>query len=202
MPKQISETEFLEKSKGVSAELLAHSHNENTTFSKNTKLVIVGTLTPPDTKYFYCSFYNRIYGYIDESLKKLTRTGNETLKELKKGLQEVHNKHVDIKLCNQVEIDQKVNSIKEILDKNGIAFLDVMDKAIRKEKSSYDKDIEYFTLAKNDFKKINSSTVKVIANSKLAEKCAIEMGIKNLKFLSQRFDKKSDWVKAIIDAIE
>jgi len=201
IPQLISEAQYLKESNGVSSKLLACSYNKNTTLSKDTKLVIVGTLTPPDTAYFYCSFYNRIYGYIDEALKKLGRGGTKTLKELKRGLQEVHNERVNINLVNETEISSKVTSIKEILLKNGIAFLDVMDKAIRSRESPYDEDIKYYTLAKNDFKEINSSTT-IIANSNLAKKCACEIGLKNVELLSQRFGKKRVWVEAIVQAIK
>ena len=56
-----------------------------------------------------------------------------TLKELKIGLSRVQTKRIKIDLLPKEEIDERVTEIKQILDKNGIAFLDVMDKAIRKK---------------------------------------------------------------------
>lgn len=201
MLKEVTEKDFINKSLGVSSDLLAQSYNKHTTLSENTKLVIVGTLTPPNTAYFYCSFYNRIYGYIDEALERLNRSGEHILKELKRGLSKVDNKHAKIDLLPQKEIDKRVELIKQILSKNGIAFLDVMDKAIRKKISSYDDDIVYYTLAINDFHNINP-TATIIANSKLANECAVKIGVKNLVYLSQRFDKKDKWVETIIKAIK
>ncbi len=200
MPKVLSSVDFRKESKKVSPNFLACSFNKNTTLSSNTKLIIVGTLTPPDTAYFYCSFFNRIYGYIDEALKQLGRNGHSTLKELKRGLSRVQTKRIKIDLLPKEEVDEHVAAIKQILDKNGIAFLDVMDKAIRKKLTSYDDDIRFFTLAYDDFKNINPDTV-IVANSKLAFDCCISLNVKS-QFLSQRFDGKEKWVKAIVNAIK
>ncbi|HAS55721.1 MAG TPA: hypothetical protein DEF61_00450 [Firmicutes bacterium] len=195
-----NETEYLQKASNVPSDLLANSFNKNSTISKNTKLVIVGTLTPPDTAYFYCSFYNRIYGYIDEAINNLGRNNAITLKELKIGLAKVHNKRTNINLCEKNKVEKKVNLIKEILSKNKIAFLDVMDKAIRRKKTPYDHDIEFYKLAKNDLRKISPS-MTTIANSKLAKECLDSIGIKST-LLSQRADKKSKWIEMIEKTIK
>ena len=75
-----------------------------------------------------------------------------------------------------------------------------MDKAIRKKQTCYDDDILFFTLAYDDFKKIDPNTV-IIANSKLAFDCCLALNIKP-HYLSQRFDKKTKWIKEIINAIK
>lgn len=184
MPKILSPVDFEKESKKVSPNDLACSFNKNTTLSSNTKLIIVGTLNPPDTAYFYCSFFNRIYGYIDEALKQLQRNGQNTLKELKRGLSRVQTKRIKIDLLPKEEIDKRVTAIKDILDKNGIAFLDVMDKAIRKKPTSRDNDISFFTLAYDDFKNIDPDTV-IIANSKLAFDCCKFFKCKTTTFISK-----------------
>ena len=150
----------------------AKSHNDKSELSDSTKLVIVGTLTPPNTKYFYCSHSNRIYGYLDEALKN----EDKTLKGLKEGLSSYEGHPV----LSGNEIDRKIEKIKEILVSNHIAFLDVMDRAIRKEgkaDSPYDKDIQCYTLANDKFSVLkNREGITIIPNSRLAEKGLLNMG--------------------------
>lgn len=203
-PQILKKSEFDKISKEYSIAEKGQCFNSDSTFNKDTtKLVIVGTITPPNAKYFYCSFYNRIYGYIDEALRCLNRNGEKTLKELKRGLQKIHNKKVNIKPLNDTESDKRVEEIKNILKKNNIAFFDVMENVIRKEGSPYDKDIKFCTLAIDDFKELLlCSEVKIIVNSKLAKEFAEEIGLKNTLLLSQRFNKKEEWVREIISAIK
>ena len=200
MPTKIDDSLFDVKEKSLQNKaLLAQSFNSETTLNEETKLIIVGTLTPPTAKYFYCSYLNRIYGYIDEALKELGRSGKEPLKGLKVGLSEYKNISL---LTDKEEIKERVDKIKEILSRNKIAFLDVMDRAIRlKEGSCYDDDIDCYTLAEKDFKRINASGATIIANSRLAEKCVKEMKL-GCRYRSQRVGKKDDWIKDIIDAIK
>jgi len=195
-----SNGELEEKEKENNREIVK-SFNDETTLSKETRLLIIGTLTPPNTKYFYCSYYNRIYGYIDEALKQLGKSGEKTLKELKRGFQSVQNKVADIDLLTDADIESNKDKIKEILKQNGIAFYDVVDKAIRKKETSYDKDIMYFTLA--NVKEVGPRTT-IIVNSDLAFACAKEIGFKidEKNKLSQRWDKKEKWVEAIKAAIK
>ena len=57
---------------------IVESCNKNNCLNTKTKLVIVGTITPPDgAGYFYTAPRNKIYGYIDYAI-------NTNLKELKK----------------------------------------------------------------------------------------------------------------------
>lgn len=176
------------------------SFNKETTLNKDTKLVIVGTITPPNTKYFYCSYYNRIYGYIDEALQ-LSGSKN-SLKMLKLGLSEVNNKKIAIDLLNDTNIKSRVDKIKSILKANKIAFLDTMSRVIRKRNSPYDKDILYYSVDYANLEQLKKlKNVTVITNSKLASDLCKEAGI-NFTYLSQRKDKKETWLKKIRESLE
>lgn len=175
------------------------SFNKETTLNKDTKLVIVGTITPPNTKYFYCSYYNRIYGYIDEALQ-LSGSKN-SLKMLKLGLSEVNNKKIAIDLLNDTNIKSRVDKIKSILKANKIAFLDTMSRVIRKRNSPYDKDILYYSVDYANLEQLKKlKNVTVITNSKLASDLCKEAGI-NFTYLSQRKDKKETWLDKIRELI-
>lgn len=176
------------------------SFNKETTLNEETKLVIVGTITPPNTKYFYCSYYNRIYGYIDEALQ--LSGPEDSLKMLKLGLSEVNNGRIAIDLLNDTEIKSRVEKIKSILKAKKIAFLDTMRRVIRKSNSPYDKDILYYSI---DYAKLEQlkklKNVTVIANSKLACALCEEAGV-NFTYLSQRKDKKETWVNKIRELLK
>lgn len=176
------------------------SFNKETTLNEDTKLVIVGTITPPNTKYFYCSYYNRIYGYIDEALEL---SGSEkSLKMLKLGLSEVNNERITIKLLDDAEIESRVDKIKSILKTNKIAFLDTMSRVIRRRNSPYDKDILYYSIDYANLKRLNKyKNVTVIANSKLASDLCEEAEI-NFTYLAQRGDTKETWLKKIREALK
>ena len=171
------------------------SFNKETTLNKDAKLVIVGTITPPNTKYFYCSYYNRIYGYIDEALQ-LSGT-EDSLKMLKLGLSEVNNNRIAIDLLNDTIIKSRVDKIKSILKANKIAFLDTMSRVIRERNSPYDKDILYYSVDYANLEQLKKlKNVTVIANSKLAGALCEEAGV-NFTYLSQRKDKKETWLDKI-----
>lgn len=175
------------------------SFNKETTLNKDTKLVIVGTVTPPNTKYFYCSYYNRIYGYIDEALQ--LSGSKDSLKMLKLGLSEVNNKKIAIDLLNDTNIKSRVDKIKSILKANKIAFLDTMSRVIRKRNSPYDKDILYYSVDYANLEQLKKlKNVTVITNSKLASDLCKEAGI-NFTYLSQRKDKKETWLDKIRELI-
>lgn len=188
--KELYEIDEIIKRDSVPEERVAKCYNEESTLSEDTKLVIVGTLTPPNTQYFYCSPSNRIYGYIDEAAKEC-RKFKESLKDLKQ------NKGA-------------VEKIRSVLKGYGIAFLDVMGKAIRKEVSSKDSDIAFFCLADKDkFDQIAANRkIKIIVNSRLAEKLAKKLipdavvsDKERFQFLSQRRGKKEDWLETIKSAL-
>lgn len=97
------------------------SFNSQHCVTDDTKIIIVGTITPPqgtNNGYFYTAPRNNIYGYIDEAR-------GTNLKELK-------NKLNGGNLTN-LQKTQIVNEIKDVLREQQIAFLDIMDKAIRKK---------------------------------------------------------------------
>ena len=178
---------------------LESSFNQETTLNEETKLVIVGTITPPNTKYFYCSYYNFIYGYIDEALKL---SGTESsLKKLKYGLSKVDNKKIKIELLNPADIKSRVDEIKSILKRNKIAFLDTMDKVIRKRNSHYDKDILYYSVDNAKLEQLKKlKNVTVIANSKLASALCMEAGV-NFTYLAQRGGRKEEWLNMISETL-
>ena len=196
MPKSVSYNDFNLQEKILLSQkrkdLIAYSNNKRTTYdSSSTRLLIVGTLTPPNADYFYCSKFNRIYGYIDEATKN--KESFKSLKVLKKELNESLSKKT-----KQILIKE----IRDVLSKYGIAFLDVMEKAIRKKVSPYDADISIYVLAENDFKMAKSKqSLTIIANSRLASDCLKKMGIVDHVFLSQRFGKKEEWVSTIDEAL-
>lgn len=83
-----------------------------------TKLLIVGTITPPGgNDFYYTSTHNKIFGYIDQALG-------------------THLREKKIMLRNDNIPDEKKKIINEIvkeLDEVGIAFIDVVKEAIRKK---------------------------------------------------------------------
>ncbi len=200
MLREISESDFKVKASKSAPELVAACFTNESTLTNQTKLVIVGTITPPNTSYFYCSYPNRIYGYIDATFKEMNYD-EESLKELKIGLSQYKSKTKTINLLSKTEIDNRVKKIKDILNSHNIAFLDVMKNAIRTKVSSSDNDIEYYVLAKDKFDQIPDGAV-VIANSRLAEECVNKIGVKNVNFISQRFGTKREWIDAIKEALQ
>ncbi len=149
------------RSKGV-----AYSKNEEYgELDDGTKLLIVGTITPPYTyvnnkekkiEYYYTSEGNRLYGYIDEALKPST-----SLKKLKSDL----NRSEQSKAKSYI-----VEEIKKVLKENHVAFLDVVKKVRRKkgrEASSYDNDIAMYMLDYEAFEDLKN-VKKIICNSKWA----------------------------------
>lgn len=168
----------------------AQSINNNHCVTPNAKIIIVGTITPPDGNgYFYTSPANRIYGYIDAAY-------NTNLKALKTQLRSS---------TNPIEF---IDKIKQTLVSKQIAFLDVFESVIRKNGSPYNADIKFAALDYINFQtaltKLKEPSVKVICNSLLAEKY-FNVIMQTIKpsckitsiYLSQRYGKKSDWIKAL-----
>lgn len=186
MPKKVSELEFEKYKSELNFDCgleCVESCNSKNCVTDKTKLVIVGTITPPEgAGYFYTAPRNKIYGYIDQAL------GNTNLKELKK------------ELLQNPNDDGIIGKIKSCLVENNIAFLDVIKSAIRRDDSPYDNDIKYYTVDKDCFAK-NKDAVYV-CNSALAQTCFLEiceeLGVE-LKhiYLSQRKDTKQSWLETI-----
>ena len=131
---------------------LVESINKENCLTEKTKLLIIGTLTPPKGQgYFYTSPNNKIYGYIDETL-------GTNLKELKSKL-------------NGNKPETVVKEIKSTLQSQGIAFLDVIKFAIRDKTSCLDSDIIQFSLDFDSFKKItNCKNITIVCNSRNSER--------------------------------
>ena len=168
----------------------AQSINNNNCVTPRTKIIIVGTITPPDGNgYFYTSQRNRVYGYIDAAY-------NTNLKALKTQLHS---------LTNPIDF---INKIKLTLISKQIAFLDVFESVIRKTGSPYDSDIKFAALDYINFQtaltKLKEPSVKVICNSLLAEKY-FNVIMQTIKpsckitsiYLSQRYGKKCEWIKEL-----
>ena len=152
MPKRIENNQLLNLKYNDLKYEFAKNFNNNHCITANTKLVIIGTITPPaGACYFYTSPANKIYGYIDEFFHQ------NTLKTLKKQL-------FDAKSDQRIVVEK----IKEELKSKKIAFLDIMKNVIRKKDSPYDNDIKYYSLDKEGFSCIPKNAF-VICNSRLAE---------------------------------
>ena len=168
----------------------ANSINHNNCVASDTQIIIVDTITPPaGNDYFYTAPRNRIYGYIDAAR-------GTNLKGLK------------TQLVGSNTPTGIINQIKNTLINEHIAFLDIFESVIRKSNRPYDSDIKYATLDYNTFKKtlnkLRAKPIKVICNSRLAERGfkSILKGMKstcniNFTYLSQRCGKKTDWINAL-----
>ncbi|MCI6988092.1 MAG: hypothetical protein MR902_00750 [Campylobacter sp.] len=151
------------------------SFNGENVFDSDTKLLIVGTLTPPNAVYFYASKQNLVYGLIDDALST----------DL--------NKHKNDK-----------DKIKQILKQNKIAFIDVIKNAVRLKYSSSDDDIIAATLDYDSFKCLQNTHPTVIVNSKLALKyfdkikCELNLITKRIYLSQSRFSiDKQAWINVI-----
>ena len=153
----------------------------------DTEIIIVGTITPSGGNgYFYTAPRNKIYGYIDAAR-------GTKLKEKKEALQ---------KTTNEKQRQLIIDDIKRELNDQKIAFLDVIDEAIRLKGSYADTAIKHYTLDYASFSNIPQSVRKVICNSRLTENCynKIRAEITNLTaaiYLSQRSGKKGRWVSGL-----
>ena len=175
---------------------LVESFNSHHCVTGKTNIIIVGTITPPEgvkNGYFYTAPFNKIYGYIEEARNVSLKKQKELLKNATDG-----------------EKRKIVDDIKKILEGQGIAFLDVMGSAIRKEgkeTSCADSDIQYCTLAKKDFEQAfnripESNKVRVICNSKEAQRKYQKLReslsiLPEEQFLSQRRGTKEKWIWAL-----
>lgn len=143
----------------------ASSFNSETTYSTDTKYLIVGILTPPNGRkngYFYTSFQNRLFCIIDACYDD------------------------GMSLCtikNKLEMNPKdhklICNLKDILNKRKIAFLDVIKEAIVSKTSSSDETIDSFVLDNGSFKRVDYDKTKIIVNSKNA-KVALEKILKEI----------------------
>lgn len=150
---------------------VAQSLNGQTCLTKDTKLVIVGTITPIKGMkhgYFYTSSgRNKVYKTLDDYFKpKCTRS---SLVEQKKSLKSA---------SNDVEKQKIIDEIKEILKKYKIAFIDVIKTAVRKQNEASDLKIVLFDLDYDAFKKCKN-VEKYICTSNNTADCLKEIFKKN-----------------------
>ena len=193
MKKIISEKEILSMKNEIDNSLeFVESFNKYNCVTPKTKLIIVGTLTPPKgAGYFYTAPRNRIYGYMDEYFG----TQENGLRKLKRQLRD--------KNITDEERMKIVNRIKDFLTEHDVAFLDVIKYAIRKKGSHLDSDIKYYCLETAYFDE--NPKAKIICNSKLAKDCFLKISDKqflsnNMEYLSQMWGKKDEWLKAFKSA--
>lgn len=154
-----------------------NKYHINRNLINHPKLLIVGTLTPPQGKgYHYTSDRNKMYEYLDCGL------GIDCLESLKNKLQgyPIANETSDTgSYRNGMHRDDEalkiIKDIETILEKKGILLLDVVDKALRENAdSSSDENIIKCTLDYESFEKINGAHY-VIVNSKKAYECFCEI---------------------------
>lgn len=150
-----------------------NKYHINMNLINHPKLLIVGTLTPPQGKgYHYTSDRNKMYEYLDCGL------GIDCLESLKNKLQgyPIANETSDTgSYRNGMHRDDEalkiIKDIETILEKKCILLLDVVDKALRENADpSSDDNIIKCTLDYKSFKKINGAEY-VIVNSKNAYEC-------------------------------
>ena len=122
--KQLNEKEILNKKLEYKKECFDESHNSDNCLDADTKLVIIGTITPKNFDYFYCAPRNKIFGYIDEICKT-------NLKQLKEKLNSSN---------NLTEKQKIVSEIIDILKENKIAFIDTFKCVLRNQNKIYSHD--------------------------------------------------------------
>lgn len=144
------------------------SFNHNTNLSDNTKIVIVGTLTPKrgrEMGFYYSSPTNHMLDILDTYfLEKHINTNLKTIKN---------------KLIKSPKNNEVIQELKSELTRLGIALLDVVDTAIASDLVASDDEILYFNLDYNAFNNIPNSNLVFICNSRNAE-CALNIIAKNI----------------------
>ena len=132
--------------------LLDRSFNSETVANINTKVVIVGTYTPKSGRtngyYYTSSRRNYMYKIIDNYF-------------------ELNGELIDKKeyLINHPGDKNTIDDIKTIFIRLNIAFIDVIDYAVSPDDDASDDAIEFFSLDRNIFNKVNKDAV-FICNSK------------------------------------
>ena len=154
---------------------------------KDTRLIIVGTITSPQGRgfnkdFYYMSPYNQMYRIIDAYFKSIDKSSN-LVDSKKRG---------------------DVSAIIEELKEKKIAVLDVIESCSNPKNSSLDDDLEDTKLDYEAFKGINENIV-MLANSKNAYGALLKIAehnhLKNeIKYVyGFRFYKQEDWNQAFID---
>lgn len=166
--KSVNGNVFIDKNSLVPQDYeLCTSFNQNSNFNENTKVIIVGTLTPKkgrDNGYFYSSPSNRMLEILDAYFLSKNRPSN--LLSIKNEL---------IKNPKDTAIIEK---LKSELSKNNIALLDVIKTAIASTITASDDEIIEFDLDFETFAKLKNQNVIYICNS-LNAQYALEIIAKN-----------------------
>ena len=140
----------------------AKSLNFKNCLNDETKLVIVGTVTPwngTEYGYFYTSGVNKVYGILDRYFG-LMETEN-SLVSLKKQL---------AKTNDSTKKEKIVNKIIEVLQTLKIAFIDVADEVLREKHNARDDKILIYSLDFDSFKNANKINY-FICTSKNTKEC-------------------------------
>lgn len=124
---------------------LCSSFNAKNAITSKTKVIIVGTLTPPAGRkngYFYSAPKNCVYKLLDNFFK--IKNNNTNFVQYKENLINAINAQKGI----------YIKQIKNELKNNSIAFLDIIDTAIASTTSYKDDEIAIFNLDYNSFKNV------------------------------------------------
>lgn len=134
------------------------SFNHNTNLSDNTKIVIVGTLTPKrgrEIGFYYSSPTNHMLDILDTYfLEKHINTNLKTIKN---------------KLIKNPKSGEIIEELKSELNRLNIALLDVVDTSIASDLVASDDEILYFNLDYATFSNISNTNLIFICNSRNAE---------------------------------
>lgn len=142
----------------------AYSLNRISSFDKNTKILIVGTLTPPEGMahgYFYSSSSNPLFKFLSDTFEEKS-SDDDSFFRLKRRL-----------ICEPKKQKKKliINEINNKLASKKIGFFDVVSRATRKDDlSPNDSDINVISYAKRFYKQHKGNIKLIIFTSKNAEK--------------------------------
>lgn len=158
--------------------------NKQTTFSQQTKLLIVGTAIPAGIPYFFTGKNSNLYLWIDEA-----RHTN-----IKKFVERIRHS------SNENEIENCVRNIKNILSEQKIAFLDITDAFLTLNGSNEDDKIKNYVIDKEAFEKVQGSkNVLIVPISRYAEAILKEVLLfneENVRYTHYfRKCKKSEWIE-------
>ena len=165
-----------------------HSFNRDYhLLTPNTKVIIVGTITPPKGRlvgsgFYYMSDKNRMYDILD-AYYKITGKPSSFKKNKKAG---------------------NIPALIEELKDKGLAFIDVIESCNNPKESYKDDDLEDIKLDYEAFKDINEGTI-LIANSKNAYGALLKIAehnqLKNrvMHIHGFMFYNQADWNNAFQD---